>query len=118
MLVPKVCPLCSGKLKYTSGDGMADNTAYCPGKKSHSNYGFSCEASGGDRPSQWFQIYLRNSETSIRWTFEKYGDIPAETLTVGKDYSPYQNKRITWFEPDFTNINTLLEKFKWYIIFN
>lgn len=106
MKTPKSCPLCGGKLSYSSGDGMWDNIYHC-GRKKHSNLEFSTDHKYHDDSISYIQLYERDSKISLRWTVAKYGDIPPDTITIGTDFSPYKNERINW---NYTS--PLMEKFK------
>jgi len=105
MKCPTICPLCNAKLQYVYGGMVSDDLAYCV-KDNHKNLEFTAE-SGSKERTQFIQLHEMDSKITLRWTIEKYGDIPPDTLTIGTDFSPYKNERIDW-----SYESPLMEKFK------
>lgn len=95
MKTPKSCPICNDPLRYFYGDTMTDNTYSCD-SKTHPDIYFKCETSYGFTNSLWIEIIDLNSDLKLRWACEKYGKIRPNMITIGTNFSPYDNEIITW----------------------
>jgi len=100
-----LCPHCGKNLTYSYGEGMADSIFYCARSP---EVEFSREDSG-----RFTGITLRpktDARLVAMWMHDRYGDIPEKTLAIGSSFSPYDNPRFDWFEPDLSDFPALVQR--------
>jgi len=97
-------------MEYVDGDMMADSGLYCA-SKAHPDCEFFCVVEWGMAETHGAQVFQLTFRTTPRrrvwWIFYPYGTIPARTLTYGEQFSPYDNRRLPWLNPDFSDWRSL-----------